>query len=99
MSSLPPEIFNKLFLPAGTSLTVNGSLIETVGQLRDALLPLGLEITTDDAVTWDVKYPRQAEHITRICELERELNDLQHSLDQRGFEALPVPIEKKEAAE
>lgn len=52
----------------------------TVGDLVEALLPLGLEITTKDAVNWASDYPGSAEAATRICELQQEIADLQHEL-------------------
>ena len=94
-SEIPETILN---LP--TALVIGNGLsrhFATVQDLRDILLPLGLEITTSEAISWDTQYPQQARNITRICELNQQIETLQAERD--GLLAVPVPIEKKEAAE
>jgi hypothetical protein len=48
----------------------------TVGDLREALKPLGLDVTTVEAVDWGTSYPHAAQDATRICELQQEVDDL-----------------------
>lgn len=69
----------------------------TLEDIRDVLRPLGLDVTTDEAISWDTKYPGYARDITRICELQQQIDVLQAERD--ALFAAPVPIEKKEAAE
>lgn len=52
----------------------------TVADLREALAPLGLDITTLDALAWNTDYPAKARNITRICELQQEIADLLYHL-------------------
>jgi hypothetical protein len=52
----------------------------TVADLREMLRPLGLDVTTKDALDWGTKYPGVARDLNRICELQQELADLQHEL-------------------
>lgn len=54
----------------------------TVQELREILQPLGLDITTREALNWDTQYPGYARDITLICELEQRLADLRLCLDQ-----------------
>lgn len=49
--------------------------------IRDALLQLGYDVTTQEAESWGVRYPEQARNCTRICELRRELSDLENAVD------------------
>jgi hypothetical protein len=65
----------KIQTPTGTS-----ERPAVLQDLRDALLSLGLEVTTSDAVDWSDAYPHRAEDITRICELEQQLADLKRQL-------------------
>jgi hypothetical protein len=67
----------------------------TLQDLREALIPLGYDITTIDAVNWEAKYPGEASDITRICELQQQITDLEHRLK----ELLQPPPELKRAAE
>lgn len=95
MSDIPESLLN---LP--TALVIqsgDGQRVATVQDLREFLLPLGLDITTDRALAWGIPNPIEAEHIDRICELDQQVETLQAERD--GLLALPVPIEKKEAAE
>lgn len=80
MSSKPiageisPEILSQpVQLPLGTI---------TVEQLRALLVPLGLDITTKEAVDWGTELPAKARNVTRICELEQQIADLQLALEQ-----------------
>lgn len=77
--------------------TAGEEKVATLQDLREALLPLGLDITTRDALNWDVKYPGLARDVTRICELNQQLEALQ--AERAGLLEPPVPIDKKEAAE
>lgn len=52
----------------------------TVADIAEMLKPLGLEITTIDAVDWSSDYPGSAAAATRICLLQQEIADLQHEL-------------------
>lgn len=58
----------------------DGEFIATVSDLREALAPLGLDITTIDALAWNTDYPAKARNITRICELQQEIADLLYQL-------------------
>jgi hypothetical protein len=82
LSSLPLEIASKK-LPSQLFIRCmdDGQKFElsTVGELREFLLTQGLDISTSDAVDWAVRYPDQAAHVTRICELEQQLADLKAS--------------------
>lgn len=80
MSSKPiageisPEILSQsVQLPSGTL---------TVEQLRALLVPLGLDITTKEAVDWGTDYPHAAEHATRICQLTQEAEELTTRVEQ-----------------
>jgi hypothetical protein len=55
----------------------------TVADLREALRPLGLDITTRDAVNWGTPYPHEAADITKICELQQGVDELRAHLDER----------------
>lgn len=86
MSDIPESLLN---LP--TALVIesgDGQRVATVQDLRELLLPMGLDITTSDAVDWGVQYPHAAENITKICELEQRRDSLKQEIQ-----------EKKEAAE
>ena len=56
----------------------------TVADIAEALKPLGLEITTIDAVNWGTPYPHEAENITKICELQQGVDELRAHLDERN---------------
>jgi hypothetical protein len=56
----------------------------TVADLREALRPLGLDITTKEAVDWSVDYPNAAIHATKICELQQGVDELRAHLDERN---------------
>lgn len=51
-------------------------VLSTIGELRDFLLTIGLDITTSDAQSWGLNNPIEADHITQICQLEQQLADL-----------------------
>ena len=94
-SEIPEKLLN---LP--TALVIGNGLtrrVATVQDLREFLLPLGLDITTPRALAWGIPNPIEAEHIDLICELDQQVETLQAERD--GLLAVPVPIEKKEAAE
>lgn len=77
LSSLPFDLAAKP-LPDNIAIRVaDGTRVVTIGELRDLLLTLGLDLTTNDALDWGTEYPHAAEDITRICELEQQLADLQ----------------------
>lgn len=80
MSSKPiageisPEILSQsVQLPSGTL---------TVEQLRALLVPLGLDITTKEAVNWGA-YPDAPIQEARIRELMTEIERLQQALESR----------------
>ena len=56
----------------------------TVQDLRDALKPLGLDVTTQRALNWGIANPVQAAHIDTIIELQQETDELQARLDERN---------------
>jgi hypothetical protein len=56
----------------------------TVADLREMLRPLGLDITTKDAVDWGIDYPRAAINVNRIIELQQEADELQDQLGERS---------------
>ena len=60
----------------------------TLEDLREYLAPLGLEITTKEAVDWAIEYPGCADTATRICDLQQQVDALTQAV-----------TEKKEAAE
>lgn len=62
----------------------DGEFHATVSDIAEALKPLGLEITTIDAVDWGTDYPHAAEHATRICELQQEADELRDHLGERN---------------
>lgn len=55
----------------------------TVRDIREFLLPLGLDLVTKDALNWGTRFIRQARNLTRICELQQRVADLQHLLRSR----------------
>jgi hypothetical protein len=55
----------------------------TVQDIREALKPLGLDVTTKDAVDWGIDYPRAAINVTKICALQQEADELQDQLGER----------------
>jgi len=59
----------------------------TLQDLRDALAPFNLDVTTVNAVDWGTEYPHAAEDINRICELEQQLAELR----ARDTEPAPSP--------
>lgn len=56
----------------------------TLRDVREFLLPLGLDIITQDALAWGTRFVRQARNLTRICELQQRVSDLQHLLRSRS---------------
>lgn len=75
MSDIPESLLN---LP--TALVIqsgDGQRVATVQDLREFLLPLGLEIVSKDAVDWGTPYPHEATDINRICELDQQVELLQ----------------------
>lgn len=56
----------------------------TVRDIREFLLPLGLDLITQDALSWGTRFIRQARTLTRICELQQRVADLQHLLRSRS---------------
>ncbi len=56
----------------------------TVADLREMLRPLGLDITTKDAVDWGTPYPHEAADINRIIELQQGVDELHAHLDERN---------------
>lgn len=56
----------------------------TVQDIREALRPLGLDVTTKDAVDWGIDYPRAAINVNRIIELQQEADELQDQLGERN---------------
>jgi hypothetical protein len=93
-SPIPEEISDEILkqiipgVTGGGTLAMPGEPI-TVAELRELLKPLGLDITTAEAVDWGLNHPVQARNVTQICKLEQQIADVQHAL----------PVEKKEAAE
>jgi hypothetical protein len=92
-SPIPEEIATDLLNQTVPGLSYNAAgypdIEPTVAQFRELLKPLGLDITTTEAVDWGVGKPILARHATQICSLEQQIADL----DQ------PPQTEKKEAAE
>lgn len=72
--------------------TESGTRPATLQDLRDALTPIGLDISTSEAVDWSVEYPDRALHVTRICELQQQIADLQHELN--ASHALPPELKR-----
>lgn len=61
----------------------DGEFHATVSDIREALKPLGLDVTTKEAVDWGIDYPRAAINVNRIIELQQEADELQAQLGER----------------
>lgn len=66
----------------------------TVSDLREALKPFGLDVTTSDSLDWNTKYPDHARDLNRICELEQEVADLKHALHTDGPDKFVLRVVK-----
>lgn len=67
---------------AGDELAVHTEYEATVADIREALRPLGLEITTQP-VNWSKQYPGHESAEARLLALQQELADLQQQLGAR----------------
>ena len=77
---LTKTVPNVVILTYDSNGELDAEFDATVADLREALRPLGLDVTSKDALDWGTKYPGVARDLNRICELQRELADLQHEL-------------------
>jgi len=89
LSSLPlaEEISARLAQSNLRVQTENETRPATLQDLRDALAPLGLDVTSQSAQAWGIKNPVQAGHIDQICELEQQIAELR----ARDTEPAPPP--------
>lgn len=55
----------------------------TLADVREFLQAVGLDLTTRDALAWGTRFVKQAKGLTRICELQQRVSDLQHLLRTR----------------
>lgn len=67
-----------------TTSDPDGEFHATVSDIREALRPLGLDVTTERALNWGITNPVQAAHIDTIIELQQEADELQAKLDERN---------------
>lgn len=91
----PTEISEDLLTKTVPNVIITTSDAEfhaTVSDIREALRPLGLDVTSKDALDWGTKYPGVARDLNRICELQQEIADLQHEL---GIVPVSSVINKK----
>jgi hypothetical protein len=92
LSSLPlAEEISARLRNAPTKLIIrdgDAERVATLEDLREYLAPLGLEVTTKEAVDWATAYPGSAATANRICDLQQQIDTLTQ-----------VAIEKKSAAE
>lgn len=79
-SPIPEEIATDLLNQTVPGLSYNAAgypdIEPTVAQLRELLKPLGLDITTTEAVDWGTDYPQAAQNANRICDLQSQLDEL-----------------------
>lgn len=76
LPSLEATITEKLRTTALVIKTPDGERAPTLQELREALAPLGLDVTTRSAEAWGISNPIQADHIDQICDLTQQLDDL-----------------------
>ncbi len=77
-SSLEQEISLRLLNAPVRLLLKDGDdeRVATLQDLRSYLEPFGLDITTDCALSWGLRNPIQADHVDKICDLQRQVDDL-----------------------